>query len=633
VSQPGLGLHLPASPAVALGGVFRVEEPASSPVDEDLAVELERLVNDPDAFGPPIYGRWHAAATSVAVPIRRRVGWLEALNLDPRHRVAAALGTQVIQDRQEDLMASIWEQLGELGRANQLLTHGQLAVAASARIATRHLASLPDPILLLLAGPAAARIRVEEGLTLRGAAAVSCLPIPTLSGAFRKLVRVHGPIDRRLRRLEGMHYPDLPPPPALDLKDIVEKLAAGTLAGPAPQLPDGAVSLPAQIRNLPWLRQRMRSLSGAWQRFRSPSRWRQRETGTAATQTGPLDDLGSTLALLSQRAARSACIPLDVGAMANAIRTAIDPNVAIAGRVRSQVSLPGTSRVQLSARLDPIMAAPEIPTPMIGPLQELGPEWLLPGIDAIPPNTVTLAEPNRQLIESYMVGLNHEMGRELLWRGFPTDQRGTVLSRFWDRRGAVATPAQPVPDQDIAEIHTWKRSSTLGSHLTSGNGPGPVVLLVRGDLLHRYPRATVYVRQASWIRNSAGKFVFTQGAASRHPAALTTSADWDAHVLFPQFTGAVGGDIAFYGFGLDRERLRGLEPREAPADVSDDQAGWYVVFEEQPTEPRFGEPTQTPPVWPPHPPLTPTDKSEEFAEQRLRNSFRLFVHASDLVPS
>ena len=39
-----------------------------------------------------------------------------------------------------------------------------------------------------------------------------------------------------------------------------------------------------------------------------------------------------------------------------------------------------------------------------------------------------------------MAGLNHEMARELLWRGYPTDQRGTVFRRFWDRAGAVPPP-------------------------------------------------------------------------------------------------------------------------------------------------------------------------------------------------
>jgi len=40
------------------------------------------------------------------------------------------------------------------------------------------------------------------------------------------------------------------------------------------------------------------------------------------------------------------------------------------------------------------------------------------------------------------------MGRELLWRGYPTDQRGTCFRRFWDRKRA---PSDPTGD-DIPQI-------------------------------------------------------------------------------------------------------------------------------------------------------------------------------------
>ena len=59
-------------------------------------------------------------------------------------------------------------------------------------------------------------------------------------------------------------------------------------------------------------------------------------------------------------------------------------------------------------------------------------------------------ETNRRFVEAYMVGLNHEMGRELLWRGYPTDQRGTYFDAFWDPRRRppradvlAASPAGP----------------------------------------------------------------------------------------------------------------------------------------------------------------------------------------------
>jgi hypothetical protein len=41
---------------------------------------------------------------------------------------------------------------------------------------------------------------------------------------------------------------------------------------------------------------------------------------------------------------------------------------------------------------------------------------------------------DRPFLEAYMVGLNHELARELLWREFPTDQRGGYFRQFWDVR-------------------------------------------------------------------------------------------------------------------------------------------------------------------------------------------------------
>src|SRR5262249_4296316 len=75
---------------------------------------------------PPRYGCWQAAVPQVGVnnppsppPTWPPTFWLNELNLDPRNRVAAAAGTQVVQEQQERLMASAWEQLGE--------THGAAA--------------------------------------------------------------------------------------------------------------------------------------------------------------------------------------------------------------------------------------------------------------------------------------------------------------------------------------------------------------------------------------------------------------------------------------------------------------------------------------------------------------------------
>ena len=72
--------------------------------------------NDDPLLAPPLYGRWHAARATVDAD---NPAWFDLLNLDPRHRIVAAFGTRVVQEHQEALMASAWEQAGDLQGANQ----------------------------------------------------------------------------------------------------------------------------------------------------------------------------------------------------------------------------------------------------------------------------------------------------------------------------------------------------------------------------------------------------------------------------------------------------------------------------------------------------------------------------------
>ena len=87
--------------------------------------------------------------------------------------------------------------------------------------------------------------------------------------------------------------------------------------------------------------------------------------------------------------------------------------------------------------LEPILDAPDFPQPMYEALRDLSQDFLFPGLEQVPANTVTLLETNPKFVESFLVGLNAEMSRELLWRNYPTDQRGTYFRQFWDTRRAV----------------------------------------------------------------------------------------------------------------------------------------------------------------------------------------------------
>jgi hypothetical protein len=153
------------------------------------------------------------------------------------------------------------------------------------------------------------------------------------------------------------------------------------------------------------------------------------------------------------------------------------------------------------------------------------------------------------------VGLNAEMGRELLWRGYPTDQRGTYFQRFWDTAGA----AQPA--DDIPPIHQWK-DLALGANAL-GSGGDRLVLLIRGELLRRYPNTVIYAVKGV-IRNSRREL------ATDNPTGVTPPLE-----AYPAFRGTLLPDVTFVGFDLTR------------SDVVTG-AGWFFVLQQQPTEPRFG---------------------------------------------
>ena len=198
--------------------------------------------------------------------------------------------------------------------------------------------------------------------------------------------------------------------------------------------------------------------------------------------------------------------------------------------------------------LAPIMAAPDFPRPMYEALRDLSSSHLLPGLEHVPPNTVTLVQTNPAFIEAFMAGLSSEMARELLWREFPTDQRGTYFRQFW----AAANPAN---SRQIQPIHQWK--SSLGHHATPGLAPAALVLLIRGELLRRYPNTVIYAKKA------------VKPAMRRIPGPVDK---------YPLFRGSLDPDVTFVGFDLTA----------ADALGSATDPGWFFVLQEQPTAPRFG---------------------------------------------
>src|SRR5262249_7133835 len=80
----------------------------------------EEVENDPDPLiTPPLYGRSRGLMRRLLLDINGdRIppsdNRAHDLNLDPVFRVPAGFGTKVVQEKQEEYMSPVWEQIGEV---------------------------------------------------------------------------------------------------------------------------------------------------------------------------------------------------------------------------------------------------------------------------------------------------------------------------------------------------------------------------------------------------------------------------------------------------------------------------------------------------------------------------------------
>jgi hypothetical protein len=262
---------------------------------------------------------------------------------------------------------------------------------------------------------------------------------------------------------------------------------------------------------------------------------------------------------------------------------AIKPRIAHGTRLSRHVKIRGTRWTEDTDPITEVIAYPDFEEPMYKRLIEQSDELLLPNLKLIPPNTISLLVTNQKVIEAYMVGLNHEMGRELLWREYPTDQRGSYFRQFWDVAGVVqpdrsVTPAELSEQlKDITPIHTWKGADLLGAHNNrdAQNDEAQIVLVVRGDLLKRYPNSVVFAQKA--IRDNAGTHVIDLDL---------TTAEFAQQLLFPLYKAELLPDIKLFGFDLTARQAKGVD--SSPGFPDTDRDGWFFVIQEVPGEPRFG---------------------------------------------
>jgi hypothetical protein len=627
IAQTGLPPDEPGR-VLALEGILGSPEMVPSewpdPAKAEFQAALEqRLETPPDAddtvLAPPIYGGPQAGTDGEVPDAGAPLPWLRRLNLDPRFRVAAGLGTRVVQKLQEQLMASAWDQAGELERANELLRNAQVARATATAAGDKHLATLPADDVLRVTAPAHGRVRLgrdgtpaedrpandpKRDQTLLGGIAdpESVFPPAAVAPPFRKVTRPGGPV--------GRHLPAEDQPTTV----LTERLARGEVEVPILPAEGGAdfdrvaddLGLPPDQR--PSVDQAKEKLPNVQGGFTKVSARAIDGRSFYFDPTAPPEDEGArALAppdpggfeppdeetplrrervrginrrfkdaatfLLQKLPAPPPSPPtggtLELGGVRDGLigdGGVLDPDRTTAREVLPLV--PPAPAMPGADPLRPRAAAPRFPQPMSEPLKAIDAQMLLPGAELIPPDSIGIAVTNARVLESYMAALSHEFSRELLWRGLPADLGATYFQQFWDVRGSGSQNGTNTTD--IPPIDEWGADNDLGENATGVGGAGMLVLIVRGELLRRYPTTAVYAVKAVPKVDANGDPVL-DGDGDPVPAPGTDE-------LYPAFRGMLEPDLTYIGFGIDVAQARG-----AGADL-----GWFFVLQEQPTAPRFG---------------------------------------------
>ena len=496
------------------------------------------LTDDP-VVAPPRYGAPQRFGHPVPEDPKSPDGFYAALNVEPRHRTVAALGFEVVRRDQESLMAAAWDYAASLPNVNQRLNRAALLLRAA--VARRvKFQTLPVDARVEISSPAAGTIGSPLGGSLRQTLIAAAVPQGVTTATFRRLGRPGGPLSPKA--VAGAESSTASS--GVVTASVVTSGAAQLLGFRNGALPRGIdVAIVAGERSVsptggvPVGRRRRRAGARTAARpivgepvdrdviITAPT------TPTTVTIARPAD--GPTLALATT-------VPAAPGpSVWAAAATAVDPEVGVQRLVNARMVGVATS-APVPSRL---RAVPVFSDPMYERLRALSPDYVVPGIGLVPDNTVGVLEVNPEFVESFLLGLNHEMSREFRWREYPAQLWHTWFHQFWD-----TGPGGP-PDL-ATDIDTWRAATRLGNNVAGGER---LVLLVKGDLVRRYPDVNVYAVRASMVD---GVRVAPPGSEIRPPA----------------FVGQLQPGVQFYGFDLEQEEANG----------DDGGDGWFFALEEQP---------------------------------------------------
>jgi hypothetical protein len=545
------------------------------------ANELE----DPIVNIPPIYGQHYMNLNTIQAN-----SWLHQANLTPRDRAITALGAEIVKKHQETFMTHAYEKLGEILEINKRLYQAQLGKEVSHRIFEKHLDAKSDAELIAQTGNLHQKVLNNSGsnpTTISRTLKKSNLDNSAVNSGFVKLRRTGGKTGKKLSNQIQQHT--VSTQRGILSENLIKNINNNTsLSGIQGSLPKTSPYLYGAAQN-------------------------------ALTNQLSNSSLSNTIFQYEPS--------LDLVNTKNTIKTALNPQNTYPKKVQNQVVFNNSNNDELiippTNKIDPIMATPKIDLPLYQYLVDLSQDFIIPDITDLGNNYAALFEVDQSFVEKVMLGANHEMTMELLWRGYPTDQRGTVFNHFWDTRD---NPNSSTPRKDITDIHTWG-NTLIGTHNPSS--AGITALVIKGDLLEAYPNTVIYAHQGVFNPNvstilSTSTFHTNQTSISVDPAlpslepAPTTTVGADRllnpiinnqTVRYPIFKAKLEPNIIVLGFDLGVDELLG----RVSANQQPTLPGWFFMFKERPGEPRFGLDDNTDA-------LSPLGSWDELAWQHLTSA-------------
>ncbi|HEY2886168.1 MAG TPA: hypothetical protein VGJ08_13220 [Rhizomicrobium sp.] len=450
---------------------------------------------DPDGDDPlvafPAYGWRYRQATSVSRVAAEQQAWFDLINLDLKFREAAGLGAETVRRNQEQFAKRCWDQYQEVIDTNRGLARLKAASVLVRHIVDRHLAKLPADTALTLAEPLQPYVKSAGG--------------PVVVDDLRQHGAPSSFATRALRRVSAKR------PVA------VEVAGRGRIrAFPVPAIPGDTTSDPI-ARNL----QRPPPA-----RVNDPLIARQ---GFAVPIARGVAGFLAADKFADVLRARRVGIRIK-SFQSSAWSARLSDTLKALPRAKADFTVAGRAPAE-TTDIRPVYRSPVIEEPLSSRMLEFAAGSILTDASRIPSDTVAMCAENRRFIEAFMVGANHEMNKELRWREFPTDLRGTIFRRFWDRGRAVDDPS----GDDIADIHTW--NARLGSHSAPGLGGASAdfVIVIRSDVVRKLDMPIVVLNEAVGPQ-------WQSGSGINHE---------------PAFFGKIGSDIAYYGFEVPREHILG----------------------------------------------------------------------------